>query len=135
MYNYAFIATQNDKIKDAFTAFNELFNEMPVSQNAFELAKEGAKISIATSRITKMSILNTYIRNRELGYDYDYRKDFYNAIDQFTIEDIVAFNHEYIRNKPKTYMILSNESDVDFDALTKDFGKVNKLTLEDIFGY
>ena len=32
-------------------------------------------------------------------------------------------------------MILSNESDVDFDALTKDFGKVNKLTLEDIFGY
>lgn len=135
MYNYAFIATQNDKIKDAFTAFNELFNEMPVSQNAFELAKEGAKISIATSRITKMSILNTYIRNRELGYDYDYRKDFYNAIDQFTIEDIVTFNHQYIRNQPKTYMILSNESDVDFDALTKDFGKVNKLTLEDIFGY
>lgn len=134
-YNYAFIATQNDKIVDAFTAFNSLFNDMPVSPTAFELAKEGAKTSIATNRITKNGILNSFIRNRELGYNYDYRKDFYDAIDKFNIEDIIAFNQQYIKEKPKIYMVLSNEDDVNFDILSKNFGNVTKLSLEDIFGY
>ncbi|MEG2070450.1 MAG: insulinase family protein, partial [Bacteroidales bacterium] len=135
MYNFSFIATQNDKIVDAFTAFNELFNDMPHSQTAFQLAKEGAKTAIETNRITKAPILYTYIGNRELGYDYDYRKDFYNAIDKFTLKDLVEFNHLYIKDKPKTYMILSKEDDVDFKTVEEKFGKVTKLTLEQIFGY
>lgn len=135
MYNYAFIATQNDKIIDAFNAFNELFNDMPISENAFDLAKNGAKVSIETSRITKMAILNTYIRNRKLGYNYDYRKDFYGEIDRLTLKDVLLFNRTYIKDQPKTYMILAHEEDVDFKRLTTDFGKVTKLTLEDIFGY
>ena len=135
MYNYSFIGTQNDKVVDALDAFNELFDDMPLSQAAFDLAKEGAKTSIETNRITKGNILNTYFRNKKLGYDYDYRKDFYEAIDHCTLEDIANFNKQYIKGKPKTYMILSKESDMDFDLLEKKYGKVIKLTLEDIFGY
>jgi len=135
MYNYSFIATQNDKIIDAFTAFNELFDQIPQSENAFNLAKEALKISIATNRITKNGILSTYIRNKRLGINYDYRKDLYHAANSFTLSDINAFNQQYIKNQPKTYMILSNEKDVPFDEIEKHFGKVTKLSLEDIFGY
>ena len=135
MYNYSFIATQNDKIIDAFTAFNELFDQMPQSQNAFNLAKEGLKISIATNRITKNNILNTYIRNQRLGINYDYRKDLYEAANNLTLSDIDAFNQQYVKGKPKTYMILSNEKDVPFGEIEKLFGKVTRLSLEDIFGY
>ena len=135
MYNYSFIATQNDKIIDAFTAFNELFDQMPQSENAFNLAKDALKISIATNRITKNGILNTYIRNRRLGINHDYRKDLYEAANTFTLSDIDAFNQQYIKNQHKTYMILSNEKDVPFNDVEKYFGKVTKLSLEDIFGY
>lgn len=135
MYNYSFIATQNDKIIDAFTAFNELFDEMPQAEKAFDLAKEGVKTSIETNRITKMNILNTYINNRRLGIEYDYRRDIYNSINALTMKDMVQFNEKFIKKQPKTYMILSNEKDVPFDEVEKLFGKVKKLSLEDIFGF
>lgn len=135
MYNYSFIATQNDKVIDALDAFNELYEEMPVSQPAFELAKEGAKSAIETSRITKNNILNNYIRSQRMGYDYDSRRDFYNQIQNYKIDDIINFNHKYIKGRPQTYMILTNEADMNFDLLEQKFGKVTKLTLEEIFGY
>jgi predicted Zn-dependent peptidase len=135
MYNYSFIATQNDKIVDAIMAFNELFNQMPQAEKAFNLAKEAVKSSIETNRITKFSIINTYIRNRELGYNYDYRRDIYNAVDKFTLDDVINFNRKYIKDKYKTYMILSKESEVNFPLIEEKISKVNRLTLEDIFGY
>ncbi|MDD4395166.1 MAG: insulinase family protein [Bacteroidales bacterium] len=135
MYNYSFIGTQNDKILDAFTAFDELFNDMPVAQADFELAKDGVKTNIATNRITKANILYSFINNKKLGFDYDYRRDIYQAVDQFTMEDVIGFNNKYIKNLPKKYMILAKDGEVDFPALEVQYGKVNHLTLEQIFGY
>ena len=132
--NTAFIATQNDKITDAFDTFNELFDDMPQSELAFELAKEGLRIQIAANRITKMNIIWRYLSNQKLGIDYDMRRLLYNAIMGTTIGDISAFNKEYIKEKPKTYLVLSKEDETDFEALKK-YGEVQKLTLEDIFGY
>jgi predicted Zn-dependent peptidase len=133
--NTSFIATQNDKIADAFTAFNELFNDMPQSEASFKLAQESIRNSIETGRITKMSIIYTYLRNEKLNIKTDLRKDLYNAVPKFTLADVQRFNEQYIKNQPKTYMILSRESEVDFETLESKFGKVTKLTLEDIFGY
>lgn len=135
MYNYSYIATQNDKIVDAIVAFNELFNQMPQAEKAFTLAKEAVKSSIETNRITKFSIIDTYIRNRELGYNYDYRRDIYTAVDKFTLHDVINFNQQYIKGKNKTYMILSKESEVNFPLIEEKINKVTHLTLEDIFGY
>jgi predicted Zn-dependent peptidase len=132
--NTAFIATQNDKIVDAFDAFNELFNDMPQSELAFELAKDGLQTQIATNRITKMNIIWRHLSNQKLGINYDMRKQLYDAIPAMTLQDIASFNKEYIKNKPKTYIVLSKEEETDFEALKKD-GEVRKLTLEDIFGY
>ena len=132
--NTAFIATQNDKIVDAFDAFNELFNDMPQSTLSFELAKEGLQTQIATGRITKMNIIWRYLSNKKLGINYDIRKQLYDAIPKMTLNDIAAFNKEYIKGKPKTYLVLSKEEETNFDALKK-YGEVQKLTLEEIFGY
>jgi len=134
-YNFSFIGTQNDKMIDALEAFNDLFNNMPTSQTAFDLAKDGVKTAIATNRITKANILYIYLKNKKLGYDYDYRKDIYNAIDTFTLQDVVRFNNQYIKEKPKKYFILARESSVDFETIEAKFGKITKLSLEDIFGY
>jgi len=135
MYNYSYIATQNDKVIDALVAFDSLFNAMPLSESAFQLAKEGAKSSIAANRITKLAIINTYLRNRKMGVDYDVRKDFYNKIDKFTMADVQSFNERFIQNKPKTYMILATEGEVDLNEIQQKFGPVTRLSLEEIFGY
>lgn len=135
LFNFSFIATQNDKVVDAFDAFNELFDEIPQSENAFNLAKEGAKTSIETNRITKANILYRYLSNRKLGYKHDYRKDYYDVIDGFKLADVVAFNQKYVKGQPKIYMILSREEDLNWEEIEKKFGKVTKLGLETIFGY
>jgi len=133
--NTSFIATQNDKITDAIVAFDELFNDMPQSEASFKLAKESLINSIETGRITKMSIIYTYLAYQKLGITTDRRKELYEAIPKFTLSDVKKFNEQYIKNQPKTYMVLSREEDVDFKTLEAKFGKVTKLTLEDIFGY
>lgn len=132
--NNAFIATQNDKVIDAFDAYNDLFDNMPVSITAFELSKESIITSIQTNRITKMSIIWNYLSAERKGLNYDIRKDIYKKIPEMSIQDIVKFNNTYLQNKTKTYLILGNESDLDFKELEK-YGKIQKVTLEDIFGY
>ncbi len=134
-YNFSYIATQNDKVIDAFTAFDELFNDMPQSQPAFDLAKEGAMSSIETNRITKNAIFSMFRTARKMGIKEDYRKAIYEQLKNFTLQDIVKFNEQYIKNKPKRYMIVADEKDLDFNAIEKQFGPVKKVKLEDIFGY
>ncbi|NVO12202.1 MAG: insulinase family protein [Bacteroidales bacterium] len=133
--NTSFIATQNDKIVDAFNAFNELFNQMPESDNAFNLAKESLITDIRTERITKMNLLWKYIDALKMGRKTDIRKDLFSKIPTFTFADIKKFQEQYIKGKPKTYVILGKESDLDFAKLEQLYGPVTKLKLEDIFGF
>jgi len=134
-YNFSFIATQNDKVVDAFDAFNELFNEMPQSDAAFNLAKEGAMQAIETNRTQKTAIFNAWRNAQKMGIDYDINKVLYDAYKTFTLDDVIKFNHKYVKGKKKVYMIAAKESDMNFKELQEKFGPVKKLTLEDIFGY
>lgn len=133
--NISFIQTQNDKVIDALNAFNDLFNNMPQSEGAFKLAKESMMQNIATERINDMDIVWSYLSDRKMGRDYDNRKKMYETLPSLTLEDVKAFNQKYIQNKSKTYVILGNEKLLNFEELAKQFGKVEKLKMEDYFGY
>ena len=132
--NNAFTATQNDKVIDALDAFNDLFENMPLSEKSFKLAQEAIVSDIATQRITKMDIIWSYLKNEKMGYSSDRRKDIYNEVPKLTLDDLKTFNEKYIKGKNKTYLILGRESDMNFNELGK-FGSVLKLSLEGIFGY
>lgn len=134
--NHAIIATQNDKLVDALNAFNELFNEMPVAEANFQLAKDAQINNIRTQRTTKMGIINSYLTYEKMGYSLkkNHSKELFEAYPAITMQDVVNFNHKYIKGQKKVYMCLGKESDMNFNELAK-FGKVKKLTLEDIFGY
>ena len=133
--NTGFIATQNDKVIDAFTAFDELYNQMPVSQNAFDLAKESILNGIRNERITKMSIIWNYLRAQNFGYDEDLRKTYFETIPGMTIQDVIEFNEKYVKDKPKTYVILGNENVLNFNELEQKFGPVEKVSRDAIFKY
>ncbi|HSW68239.1 MAG TPA: insulinase family protein, partial [Bacteroidales bacterium] len=133
--NTGFIATQNDKVIDAFDAFNELFDSMPLSEKAFQLAQESILSEIATNRITRMGIVWDYLSARRMNRNFDIRTKLWEQIPTMTLQDVEAFNHKFIRNRPKTYVILSNEAHMDFDKLQQRYGTLIRLTREDIFGY
>ena len=134
--NAAIIATQNDKLIDAMTAFNELFDQMPVAEANFNMAKEAEISGIRTARTTKMGIINSYLYYEKMGLDpkKPRAKILFEAYPKVTMQNVIDFNKKYIKGQKKVYMCLGKEADMDFNALGK-FGKVKKLKLEDIFGY
>ncbi|MDE6441115.1 MAG: insulinase family protein, partial [Bacteroidales bacterium] len=127
--------TQNDKVVDAFKAVEELYNNMPQSEKGLELAKISLISDLRTSRDQKTDKIFRYLTDKKYGYTEDSRKVMYEAIPGFTLEDVVKFQAEKIKNHPQTYIILGKESDFDFEQLEREFGKVEKLTTEEIFGY
>ncbi|MDE7427314.1 MAG: insulinase family protein [Muribaculaceae bacterium] len=128
------IATQNDKLMDAIDAFNEIIDDMPQSQAAFDLAKKGLDQQLRTSRTIKDGIAWSYLNSRDLGRKEPANKALFEALPGLTLEDITRYQQEHIKGNTYYYAILGNIEDLDMDALNK-LGKVVILTTEDIFGY
>jgi predicted Zn-dependent peptidase len=133
--NNSFIATQNDKVIDAFDAFNDLFNNMPESEVSFNLAQESILSNIRTQRILKQSVIWNYLSAQRMGHDTDLRKVLFEKIPKMTLEDVKAFNEKFIKDQPKTYIILGHENQVDFEAIEKLYGPVTKVSKEELFQF
>ncbi len=132
--NRAQVITQNDKLFDALDAYEELFNDMPRAEANFKLSKESLLASSRTARTTKFGIISAYLQCERMGWKEPLRKQNFQAYQKMTMNDLVSFQQKYIKGQKKTYLIMGKESEMDFDALAK-FGKVKKLTLDQIFGY
>ena len=133
-YNMTHIGTQNDKLIDALEAFTDLLDNMPVSELNFDIAKTALTSEYRTNRIRKMSIINYYVNCEEKGLKAPTDKEDFNAIQKMTLNDVLNFNKTYIKGQKHTVVVLGNENEVDFNGLEK-YGKVTKLSLEEIFGY
>ena len=131
---YAFIATQNDKMQTAIEAFDEIINEMPESEAAFEVAKEALVTRIRTARTTGYSILDSYISDRDKGLTEPRQKRLFETVPTMTLEDVKKTQDEWIEDRTYVYGILGDIKDLDTDYL-KTLGQIEVLSLEDIFGY
>ncbi len=133
-YNLAHIATQNDKVVEAFDAFNSLLDYMPVAENNFDLAKQSILKSIATNRTTKQAIISSYLTDKEYGRKENTQKKMYEQLQKMTFEDIKAFSEQNFKGQKRVYVILGSKDQINFDEVKK-FGDIEELTLEEIFGY
>lgn len=129
-----FIATQNDKMGDALTAFDEIINTMPQSEPAFNLAKEALLARLRTDRITGSEIFDNYMEAQDLGLDIDRRKVLFDELQKLTLDNIVDFQEKWIKGRTYTYCVLGNEKDIDMKKLSA-YGPVTRVTTEEIFGY
>jgi Predicted Zn-dependent peptidases len=133
-YFTAFIATQNDKMGIAMDAFAEIINDMPESENAFQLAKESQLARIQTQRIVKSGILSSYLSAEDMGINYDRRKAIYEKLGSMSLADVKAFQEKWVKNRTYTYCVLGDSKDLDLKKLGT-FGPITRLTKEQIFGY
>ena len=133
-YFWTYIATQNDKMIDALNAFDEIINNMPVSEQAFHIAKEALIGRLRTERITRDGVLNYYLDQEDLGLTEDTRRQLYEAVQNMTLDDVVAYQQANVKDRKYITCILGREADLDMKSLEK-WGKIIRLTQEDIFGY
>lgn len=133
-YLSGFIATQNDKMKDAITAFDEIINNMPVSEKAFATAKDQIITNIRTERVLRSSVLWKYLDMEKFGYTVDPSKTLYDNIPPMTLDNVVEFQNQYIKDKSLVYYILGDVKNLDKNYL-KTLGEVKVLDQKEIFAY
>ncbi len=133
-YNLSHIATQNDKVVEAFDAFNSLLDSMPVAEANFDLAKQALLKSIATNRTTKQGIISSYLNDKKYERQAGSMQKYYEQLQTITFDDIKAFSETKLKGQKRVYVILGSKEQMDFEALKK-FGDIEELTLEEIFGY
>ena len=131
---FAFIATQNDKMKTAIQAFDEIINDMPESEAAFNIAKEALITNLRTQRIIGYRILTSYLDTRDLGLTEHRSKKMYEVLQTLTFDDVKETQKKWVEGRTYHYGILGDIKDLDTKYL-RTLGQVQILPLEEIFGY
>ena len=134
-YSYiAFIATQNDKMQTAIEAFDEIINQMPESEAAFQIAKEAILTRLRTQRTTGAHVLNSYLSLRRLGLTEDRDRQIFEKVQAMTLDDVKATQQQWVKGRPYTYGILGDIKNLDLNYL-KTLGPIRTVSQEEIFGY
>lgn len=128
------IMSQNDKLKDCIVTFDEITNNLPLSQAAFDNAKDALIKQIEQRRLVREGAIWSYINFENLGWDHDLNEEIYQEIQKLTLDDVVKFQKEHIANRANRYMILGDPKELDMDFL-KTLGPVKKLSLKEVFVY
>ena len=131
---FTHIIAQNDKMMDCIRVFHDILNNMPVSETAFNVAKEAATKQLASQRTTKFGVIGSYISAQRRGLDFDLNQKIYEQLPTLGLQDIVNFERQNMANKPYRYIILGDEKNLDMEALEK-IAPVRRLTTEEVFGY
>ena len=133
-YYVAFIATQNDKMRQAIEAFDSIINDMPQSEAAFQIAKDALISRLRTQRTTGASVISLYQDCRRLGLDEPLDRSVFEQVQNMTLADVVAYQQKMIKGRNYTYTILGDLKDIDQNYLST-LGEIKVLSQKDIFGY
>lgn len=131
---YAYIGMQADKQPEGMKAMVDLLQNLPKSENGFEVAQNAILNQIESQRITKANILFNYETARKRGLDHDVRKDIYEKVQTATLADVEKFQQENLKNSKYNVVLIGSKDKINFKDLQK-YGTVKQLTLDELFGY
>ncbi len=135
-YNVSVVGTQADKLEEAIEAFTGILNNMPLSENAYQNAQKAMITEIRAERILREDIFWKYLWQDEFGYGTtDFRKERFEKIPAMTLNDIQAFQNQYVKDKPFACCILGKPEALDLNYFKQRGIPVKILTQKDIFGY
>lgn len=129
----AYVGTQSDKMQEGIEAMNVLLKDLPLDEKTFANGKNSLRQNLATSRIQKTNILFSYDRMQKLGLTEDSREITRRNMEAIELADIQKFHQERVTGD-FTYIVLGDRERVNLTYLS-EFGNVQELTLEQLFGY
>ncbi|MBP6827247.1 MAG: insulinase family protein [Saprospiraceae bacterium] len=134
-YLQSYVGTQPDKLREAIEAFETILEDMPVSLPQMENARQSVLKQIAAGRITKAEIYWTWRANRDRGFaNRDLRADVYHRLENADAADLIHYQQRHVKGRHYTWLVMGDRQQIDFKYLRK-IGKVQELTMEEVFGY
>lgn len=133
-YMQVSIGTQANKLPEAVEAISVLLNDMPRIDAQFENARQSSLKQIASARIIKSDIYFSRMNMKKLGFDYDYRKDLYAAMQNMNLDTAGDFFAREVKTKKYNTAIIGKKETLDLKALEK-LGPIEEVSLEEIFNY
>lgn len=133
-YFATFILSQNDKMKDCIETFEQICNNLPLSESAFVQAKTSLLKRIEKRRYMGYQSIYAYVNMTKAGWTHDVYEDVYRQVQNMTLEDVVKWQQAHVANRTYRYLILGNSAKLDMNYL-KTKGTIKKLKTKDIFVY
>ncbi len=133
-YFFGYIGTQADKQTESMKAMSELIQNFPKSEGGFEVARNAVLSRIESERVVKADKLFRYDDAQRKGIDYDIRKSTYEQIQNMTLEDVEAFQKQYVKDRKFNIVLVGDRAKLNLKDLQK-YGAVQELTLDELFGY
>ena len=84
--------------------------------------------------MTRAGVLDYYLSLEKLGLSEDPLAQLYEKVQTMTLDDVVEYQQTHVKDRKYITCILGREADLDMKSLEK-WGKIIRLTQEDIFGY
>lgn len=126
------IGTQTDKTVDALGAFIDLIDNMPQSSERFDTSVESLMNRYRTSKISFREVIGAVRSWERLGIDGDPRRDRYQELQTASLDDLLSFQQEHVKDRPKLISIVGDLSIIDEEEL-EQFGTVKEIQIDDLF--
>lgn len=129
-----YVGTQSDKVNDAINVYCSLLDSMPLYPENIENIRTSIRQSMLTNQPTFRSKSLTMTSWNRLGYQIDPATLQIRQVQKLKFDDIVAFYQSHVQGHPVKILIIGDPKLIDQKALKAKFGKVNKLSVDKIFG-
>lgn len=126
------IGTQTDKTSDALSAFIDLIDNMPESNERFATSVESLLNRYRTSKINFREVISAVRGWERLGLEGDPRKESYQKLQTASIDELLRFQQEHIKDRAKLISIVGDLSILNQEEL-EQFGTVKEVQIEDLF--
>jgi predicted Zn-dependent peptidase len=128
----AIIGCQPDKTSEAVEAFVDLIDNLPVSPDRFQEARQSMLNQYRTSKVGFREVLGAVRSWERLGVPVDPRKTRFEKIGAADMDLMLDFHGEHLKQRPKLISIVGDSSRIDMERLAGS-GKIVHVGLGDIF--
>ena len=132
-FHYALsIGTQNDKIPEVIQVAETL--TLDISEEEFANHRQRLLKTLASERWNDENLLSLAEEYRHMRLPDNFREVTYRAVESCTLEELLDFYHNEVRQLPENLIVIGDENAIDMTAL-EQFGPVEKITAEEIMPF
>ena len=128
------IQCQPDKTPEALDTFIDLLDNLPVSPDRFQEARQSMLNQYRTSKLGFRGVLGAVRSWERLGVPVDPRRTRFERIGAADMDLMLNFHREHLNSRPKLISIVGDSSRIDMERLARS-GKIVEVGLGDIFVY